>query len=361
MANLASHASTLEITALVKDYPNGERAVDGVTLRVNEGEFLTLLGPSGSGKSTTLNLIAGFTKATAGEITLGGQPIGAVAPHRRNIGVVFQHYALFPHLSVAGNVAFPLKRRKVPRADIESKVAQALKLVELQEYAHRRPRQLSGGQQQRVALARAVVFDPPLLLMDEPLGALDRKLRDSLQRQIRRLHRELGVTIIYVTHDQDEAMVLSDRIAIFNNGTIEQIGSPRELYEAPRTSFCAQFLGESNFFEGNVEAGNLVCSGGARIALPSDLEHGRTSAAVSIRPEHVRVAGPDEPDRLRGIVRDTYYLGVDQRCEVEIAGGQRVVMRLAAAGREAVREGDEVQLAWDDEHVVVLADAPARA
>ena len=221
-------------------------ALDGISLVVEPGEFVSLLGPSGSGKTTTLNLIAGFAKPTAGDILMDGRPIAELPPHRRDIGVVFQHYALFPQLTASENVAFPLRRRRVPKPEIRERVTSALEMVELEGLEDRHPRELSGGQQQRVALARAIVFNPRVLLMDEPLGALDRKLRDSLQRQIKRLHQELGITFVYVTHDQDEAMSLSERVAVFNNGRIEQIGTPVELYEQPNSRFVAEFLGESN-------------------------------------------------------------------------------------------------------------------
>src|SRR5215216_3040300 len=227
-------------------------AVDGVSLDIAPGEFLTLLGPSGSGKTTTLMMLAGFEIPTAGEIFVDEDPIASVPPYRRNIGMVFQNYALFPHMTVGENIAFPLQMRKMSRAEITRQTTAVLALVGLPRYEGRYTRQLSGGQQQRVAVARALVFNPRVLLMDEPLGALDKQLRESLQLELKRLHERLGVTIIYVTHDQGEALVMSDRIAVLHRGRIEQIGLPTELYERPATRFVAAFLGESNFLAGRV-------------------------------------------------------------------------------------------------------------
>ncbi|HET7527200.1 MAG TPA: ATP-binding cassette domain-containing protein, partial [Burkholderiaceae bacterium] len=221
-------------------------AVDDLNLHIEAGEFLTLLGPSGSGKTTTLMLLAGFERPNSGRIRLDGRPIEALPPHKRNMGVVFQSYSLFPHMTVAQNVAFPLSVRKVAADEARARVAAALAKVHLQDYAQRRPQQLSGGQQQRVALARALVFEPRLVLMDEPLSALDKKLREQMQLEIRRLHRELGVTMVYVTHDQSEAMTLSDRVAVFNCGRVEQLATPKQLYDAPANPFVAGFLGDNN-------------------------------------------------------------------------------------------------------------------
>jgi ABC-type Fe3+/spermidine/putrescine transport system ATPase subunit len=227
-------------------------AVRGVSLEIQSGEFLTLLGPSGSGKTTTLMMIAGFKQPTAGDIAIDGSSVVAIPPYRRNIGMVFQNYALFPHLTVAENIGFPLKQRGVDRADRSRQVAESLAMVRLSGYEGRYPRQLSGGQQQRVALARAMVFRPRLLLMDEPLGALDKQLRESLQIEIRRLHAELGITFVYVTHDQEEALTMSDRIAVMNEGVVAQLGAPEELYNRPISRFVASFIGESNFLPGIV-------------------------------------------------------------------------------------------------------------
>ncbi|MFI5957665.1 ABC transporter ATP-binding protein [Cryptosporangium sp. NPDC051539] len=248
---LRTRGGRVELVQLCKTY-GGNTAVDSIDLRIEPGEFLTLLGPSGSGKTTTLNMIVGFTEPTSGSVELNGRDISRMPPNKRDFGMVFQNYALFPHMTVAQNVAFPLRERKVPAGEITRRVGEALDLVDLAGMDGRRPHELSGGQQQRVALARAVVFSPSVLLLDEPLSALDRKLRQSLQREIKRLHDELGLTFVFVTHDQDEAMTLSDRIAIFNEGRIVALGTPTDLYHRPPTTFVARFLGESNVFDGFV-------------------------------------------------------------------------------------------------------------
>src|SRR5215467_6167348 len=249
----------LTLTRLAKRYP-GTTAVDAIDLDVGSGEFVTLLGPSGSGKTTTLMMVAGFTTPSEGEIAIDGRPITGMAPEHRNIGVVFQNYALFPHMTVSDNVAFPLKMRRQPSAEIRGRVGRALDLVHLAGLGERLPRQLSGGQQQRVALARALVFDPGLLLMDEPLGALDRNLREQMKIEIKRIHRDVGVTVLYVTHDQEEALTMSDRVALMNRGRIAQLGSAEDLYERPANRFVARFIGESNLLDGRVEVadGGLV-------------------------------------------------------------------------------------------------------
>src|SRR5262252_3250474 len=248
-----SKGAEVRLEGLVKTF-GATRAVDGVTLTAQAGEFLTLLGPSGSGKTTTLSCVAGFAVPTEGEVFIGGTPVTFEPPFKRNVGMVFQNYALFPHMTVAENLAFPLRMRKRPAVEIRERVAGALALVQLEGLGGRAPRQLSGGQQQRVALARALVFEPPVLLMDEPLGALDRKLRIEMQLELKHLHARLGVTVIYVTHDQEEALTLSDHIAVMNRGRIEQVGTPLDLYENPRTRFVAEFIGESNVVEGTVAA-----------------------------------------------------------------------------------------------------------
>src|SRR3984957_14760723 len=244
---IAGQGAAVILSALEKNYGN-VGAVRGVSLDIRSGEFLTLLGPSGSGKTTTLLMIAGFEVPTVGDIAIDGQSVVVLPPHKRNIGMVFQNYALFPHMTVAENIGFPLKQRGVDRATRARQVAESLDLVRLPGYQSRYPRQLSGGQQQRVALARAIVFRPRLLLMDEPLGALDKQLRESLQLEMRRLHADLSITFIYVTHDQEEALTMSDRVAVMNDGLIAQVGSPEDLYDRPCDRFVASFIGESNFF-----------------------------------------------------------------------------------------------------------------
>jgi putative spermidine/putrescine transport system ATP-binding protein len=319
----------IRLTGVSKDYGLAVPAVDDVSLTIEPGEFMTLLGPSGSGKTTTLNLIAGFETLTAGSISFNGADVSNLPPHKRNLGMLFQNYALFPHLTVAQNVAYPLRERRVPKPEIARKVAEVLELVQLTGRDSTYPAQLSGGQQQRVALARAIVFGPNALLLDEPLGALDRNLRATLQTEIQRIHREVGSTFVFVTHDQEEAMNLSDRIALFNNGRIEQVGTPETLYQAPETLFTARFLGDSNVFEmagsgtGNdfetagLETGTLGWQGNTWAidagTVSSQVRAGAPAALV-IRPEDVRLTGnahevPAGANTVSATIREIAYLG----------------------------------------------------
>ncbi len=300
------------------------RVVDDLDLTIDQGEFLSLLGPSGSGKTTILMMLAGFEAPSDGTISLGSRRIDPLPPHRRNMGVVFQNYALFPHMSVAANVAFPLEMRGVARSEIEEKVTRALDMVQLGAMKDRRPAQLSGGQQQRVALARALVFEPSVVLMDEPLGALDKQLREQMQLDIRALHKRLGLTIVFVTHDQSEALTMSDRIAVFNRGRIEQIGTPREIYDQPRSRFVARFIGETNLVEGTLaEAGDagatVKLEGGGTIRVqPSDLRPDAGRILVSVRPERIRL-GPDaaSENAYPATVTDAVYHGDHLRIQLD--------------------------------------------
>src|SRR5688572_30517177 len=266
----------VQFVGVNKSFDGVTRVVRDLDIDIMAGEFLTLLGPSGSGKTTTLMMLAGFEAATAGEILLDGRPITRVPPYRRNIGVVFQNYALFPHMSVAENVAFPLEVRRKSRGETAERVKRALASVSLEGFEDRLPAQLSGGQQQRVAVARALVFDPALVLMDEPLGALDKQLREQMQYELKRLHQRFGITIVYVTHDQSEALTMSDRIAVFDRGAVQQLATPAALYEAPETSFVARFIGENNSPSGRI----LACAGGVCRVL---LDHGQEVEAAAIR------------------------------------------------------------------------------
>ena len=348
----------LDLRQLSKSY--GEAvALNEIDLAVQRGEFLTFLGPSGSGKTTTLNLIAGFIEPTTGTMRLNDQPLEKLKAHERNLGVVFQHYALFPHMTVADNVEYPLKQRKVPKDERKRRVAEALGMVRLSEYADRYPRQLSGGQQQRVALARAVVYDPPILLMDEPLGALDKKLREWLQMELRRIHRELGSTFLYVTHDQEEALVLSDRIVVFNEGSIEQVGTAHELYEAPRTLFVAKFIGESSVFSGELADG-VIRAGDVEFAGRGEVRPG--PAAVVVRPEKLLVSGPDGAglpadvtNRVVGEIEDIVYLGSAVKYSVTTALGEAVV-RVPVESSHRAAIGDRVMVGWRTADGVMLAD-----
>ncbi len=350
----------LSISNLTKKYGNAT-ALHDVNLDVREGEFLTFLGPSGSGKTTTLNLIAGFIEPTSGTMLLQGEPLERKKAHERNLGVVFQHYALFPHLTVEENVEYPLKQRKVSRAERKKSVAEALEMVQLGDFADRYPRELSGGQQQRVAVARAVVYRPPILLMDEPLGALDKKLREWLQMELRRIHRELGSTFIYVTHDQEEALALSDRIAVFNQGRIEQIGTAHELYNSPQTLFVGEFIGESTIFKGEV-AGEVITCGAHQFGIQEARFDG--DGAILIRPESMTIVdrsteGSDSGlhvNRVSGKILDVVYLGSAYKYSVATDLGEAMV-RSTADGARVFEIGDEVTLEWKAEDSVLLPDS----
>ena len=353
----------LALEELTKHYP-GFAAVNRINLAAKAGEFLTLLGPSGSGKTTTLMMVAGFTPPTSGKILLNGVSIGALAPERRNIGVVFQNYALFPHMTVFENVAFPLRMRRQSRALVEERVTASLQLVQLGGLGERLPRQLSGGQQQRVALARSLVFDPDLLLMDEPLGALDKNLREQMQFELKRLHAELGVTILYVTHDQEEALTMSDRIALMNKGAIVQVGDAEELYERPANRFVAEFIGESNVIEGRVEptdhasAGWFVAIEGARFPVALDrceAPAGERSLLV-LRPEKLSLGPDGRADRgIPGRVTELVYVGDFTRYRVEIEAGLRLTVKVQnhrSASR--ARPGDHVRVVVDPADARIL-------
>jgi putative spermidine/putrescine transport system ATP-binding protein len=349
----------LALRALVKRYPNFV-AVDGIDLDLAPGEFVTLLGPSGSGKTTTLMMIAGFTPPSAGDILLDGRSVTALAPERRNIGVVFQNYALFPHMTVQENIGFPLRMRNQPKAAIASKVANALRLVQLENLGERLPRQLSGGQQQRIALARALVFDPDLLLMDEPLGALDKNLREQMQFELKRLHAELGVTILYVTHDQEEALTMSDRIALMNKGSIVQVGTSEDLYERPANRFVAAFIGESNVIEGRVvEDGVFVATSGARFPLGRTQDPAVLSAATSmmVRPEKFSFAASlEQPDALIGKVAGRIYVGDCTRYLVEGGGGLRLIVKVQnRRTTDLAQQGELVGLLLDSADARLLS------
>ena len=363
----------LVLRALTKHFGSAV-AVDGIDLDVRPGEFLTLLGPSGSGKTTTLRMVAGFMAPTSGSIEIGGSDMTRVPPHRRDVGMVFQNYALFPHMTAAENVAFPLRMRRRPGTEIKKRVGEALDLVKLGSFGDRYPRQLSGGQQQRIALARAVVFEPRLLLMDEPLGALDRKLRESLQLEIIRVSRELGATVLYVTHDQEEALVMSDRIAIFSMGRIEQLGSGADLYDRPASLFVADFIGESNILRGRYEvdgnAGGWMTRDearwrvGAASASRSDVDPG-AAAALVVRPERMRVlsdgATADGLNTTDATVDEVLYLGPDIKYQLALPWGQRVSIREPRdVDARELQRGDRVRIGWKVEDGLLVAD-PASA
>jgi len=359
---------TLVLRGLTKQFGDFA-AVDGVDLEVRRGEFVTLLGPSGSGKTTTLRMIAGFTHQTGGTIEIEGTDMRGVPPYRRDVGMIFQNYALFPHMTAAANVAFPLEMRHVPRSEIKRRVADALALVRLAGYGERYPRQLSGGQQQRVAFARAVVFGPQLLLMDEPLGALDKKLREALQLEIMQMSRQLGATVIYVTHDQEEALTMSDRIAIFSLGKIAQLGSGEDLYNRPASLFVADFIGDSNIlrgrFQSNGDAGWLVHgdrrlrvsqAAARRAAIANDAD-----GALVVRPERIRITDPGghtpSTNAVAATVTEVLFLGPIRKYELTLADGQRAFVRVQAGSTErAWRPDDPVSMTWEVDDGVLVAD-----
>jgi len=342
-------AGRLEIRELVKRYgADGPAAVAGIDLTVDPGEFLTLLGPSGSGKTTTLNMIAGFVPPTSGSIHLGGADLTGLQPHKRGFGMVFQNYALFPHMSVFDNIAYPLRQRGTTKAGIRRLVLDIVERFGLAGMEHRRPAQLSGGQQQRVALARALVFSPPVLLLDEPLGALDRKLRQSLQAELKKLHQEVGLTFVFVTHDQDEAMYLSDRIAVFNEGRIDRIGRPAELYDDPGTLFVANFLGEANTFAGRFVDPRTYAWSDEKWRT-ADGQH-PAEAVLVVRPERVRVFAPGEVppgwNSVGAVVTDISRLGPTSRIDLALPDGRAGAAVLPSTDAVQVRVGDDVRAAW---------------
>ncbi|WP_414833570.1 ABC transporter ATP-binding protein [Afifella sp. YEN Y35] len=338
-----------------KSYDGETLVIKNLNLEIERGEFLTMLGPSGSGKTTCLMMLAGFESTTHGAIYLHDQRIDNVPPHKRSIGMVFQNYALFPHMTVSENLAFPLKVRGVSKSDTEERVKRALEMVELPQFGDRRPAQLSGGQQQRVAVARALVFEPDLVLMDEPLGALDKQLREQMQFEIKHIHDNLGVTVVYVTHDQTEALTMSDRVAVFNDGIIQQLSTPEVLYEAPDNAFVAQFIGENNRFSGRIvervsdqEVRVKLDTGEDVRALPVNL-NGGDRTTLSLRPERVLI-NPDEgatPNVLEGTVQEVIYLGDHIRTRLAVAGHDDFIVKIPnAAGHPSLQRGQAARLGW---------------
>jgi putative spermidine/putrescine transport system ATP-binding protein len=334
-------------------------ALDGVSLEVARGEFLTLLGPSGSGKTTLLMVLAGFIRPDSGRVHFGGTEVTLTPPHRRGIGMVFQNYALFPHMNVAGNLAYPLKLRGFGRSELNERVRRALDVVQLSDFGDRQVDQLSGGQRQRVALARAIIFEPRILLMDEPLSALDKKLREQMQIEVRHLHQRLGITTVYVTHDQREALTMSDRIAIIEKGRFQQIGTPREIYEQPRSRFVADFIGESHFLPVSVSNG-VAAFGGTPLKLARAPQGTSALQYLVLRPEKLRILG-DVPaaetvNLFRGHVQELVYQGESVLVYVTMDGGSTVAVRhmTAAANRSPV-VGEPVTLALSCENAVVVA------
>lgn len=350
-------ARSLTLRAITKSYVAGLKAVDAVNLDVRAGEFVSFLGPSGSGKTTTLMMIAGFERPTSGEISVAGRAIDSVEPYDRNIGMVFQNYALFPHMTVAQNVAFPLRMRRTPAGQTQQKVSDALAMVGLSDFARRLPSALSGGQQQRVALARALVFEPDLVLLDEPLGALDKALREQMQMELKRIHRELGVTMIYVTHDQAEAMAMSDRIAVFNRGRIEQIGTPSEIYFKPQTQFVASFIGDSNLLSGKAAGGGLVeVQGFGPVATSrADVSVGK-HLNLLIRPEMIRLhlgRSATTPTSNAIAVREIINYG-DSFLVIGSRADHDIRIRVPSIDMPDVQRGSEYGIEWSPERIHVI-------
>jgi spermidine/putrescine transport system ATP-binding protein len=346
-------------------------AVDHIDLEVQDGEFFSLLGPSGCGKTTTLRMVGGFEQPTEGLIELQGQDVTWLPPYRRNVNTVFQNYALFPHLSIFDNVAFGLRRRHVKDAEVKARVREMLDLVELPGFEKRKPTQISGGQAQRVALARALINRPAVLLLDEPLGALDLKLRKQMQVELKRIQQEVGITFIYVTHDQEEAMTMSDRIAVMNHGRYEQLGDPESLYERPTTKFVAGFLGVSNLLPGRLEGTDGADGRYAAVRLgddtvvrvPRQLTNGSSQIDVGVRPEKIRMAAseavpPDGANVLSGTVRDASYLGASTQYIIETRHGERVTVYEQNVERTVHgslhRPGEEVRLSWSPDHTFAV-------
>lgn len=356
MAKTAPKQAFVEFERVQKSYDGETLVVKDLNLSLPQGEFLTMLGPSGSGKTTCLMMLAGFETATHGDIRLDGVSINNIPPHKRGIGMVFQNYALFPHMTVAENLSFPLEVRKIDKAEREEKIMRALGMVQMQSFAGRRPTQLSGGQQQRIALARALVFEPELVLMDEPLGALDKQLRETLQFEITKLAHDLGITTVYVTHDQTEALTMSDRVAVFDDGRIQQLAPPDKLYEEPENSFVAQFIGENNTLEGTVEEiGGDICvvqlDGGDLIqAKPVNVSKAGERTRVSIRPERVEMdparLSPDAMT-LKAEVLEFVYMGDIFRTRLRVAGVEDFIIKTRNAPDQVrLSPGTQIEIGW---------------
>jgi putative spermidine/putrescine transport system ATP-binding protein len=343
----------VEFERVQKSYDGETLVVKDLNLKISKGEFVTMLGPSGSGKTTCLMMLAGFETATHGEIKLDGVAINNISPHKRGIGMVFQNYALFPHMTVGENLAFPLQVRKLGKAEIEQKVSTALDMVKMGDFKGRRPAQLSGGQQQRIALARALVFGAELVLMDEPLGALDKQLREHMQFEIKAIHQNLGVTVVYVTHDQSEALTMSDRIAVFDDGVIQQLADPATLYERPDNAFVAQFIGENNKITGKVvevegNTARVELGGNIRVeALAVNCGGAGNNTMLSIRPERVLIGDESAPNVMEGHVVELIYLGDHIRCRMEVAGTDDFIVKIANShAHAALRVGLRTPVGW---------------
>ncbi|MGI9304616.1 MAG: ABC transporter ATP-binding protein [Gammaproteobacteria bacterium] len=358
----------VQFTEVQKSYDGETLVVRNLNLDIERGEFLTMLGPSGSGKTTCLMMLAGFEPATHGEIYLDRQPINNVPPYRRDIGMVFQNYALFPHMTVSENLAFPLEVRKTPKAEVDDRIKRALSMVQLSDFGNRYPAQLSGGQQQRVAVARALVFDPKLVLMDEPLGALDKQLREQMQYEIKHIHENLEVTVVYVTHDQSEALTMSNRIAVFNEGVIQQLADPEALYERPDNAFVAQFIGENNTLVGEIKEVNgencMVDVGDNQIieALAVNIASVGSKTTMSLRPERVSVSADNGSHQnvVDARVEELIYLGDHIRTRATVCGHDDFIVKVPnSADHEQLKPGETVKFGWQAKDCRALDGPPA--
>ena len=358
----ATNESYVRFENVQKSYDGESLVVKDLNLDIEKGEFVTMLGPSGSGKTTCLMMLAGFEPATHGEIFLDNRPINMVPPNKRGIGMVFQNYALFPHMSVAENLAFPLQVRGMSKSEQQERVQRVLDMVELPQMGGRRPAQLSGGQQQRVAVARALVFEPNLVLMDEPLGALDKQLREQMQYEIKHIHENLGVTVVYVTHDQTEALTMSDRVAVFEDGVIQQLSTPSDLYENPQNSFVAQFIGENNKLNGTVEkVSRGLCEvkldgGGVVKAQQVNVSASGDRTTLSIRPERVELDPPkSQKNVIQGRIEELIYLGDHIRVRMNVAGNDEFIVKVRnRRDRKPLAEGETKSIGWASEDCKAL-------
>lgn len=362
LEEIETGAPILSCRSLLKTYDGKTHVLRNLDLDIRKGEFFTLLGPSGSGKTTLLMIIAGFEEPTGGTVLLAERDLHATPPYERNFGMVFQNYALFPHMNVAQNIAFPLRQRGYGRVEIAARIENAMRMVRLEKLDQRMPRQLSGGQQQRVALARALVFNPDVVLFDEPLGALDRRLRELMQLEIRSIHRELGVTMIYVTHDQEEALVLSDRIAVFDRGKIQQVGSPAEIYECPENSFVANFIGENNRVDGTVMAIDgdrcaVEIAGGQVVsALAVGDRSPGSPTTLAVRPENIMIDAnaAAAPNRFGVTVMEKIYVGSKVRIRLKFADREDFIAETSAEQGQSLAIGQEVTAEWTMRHCRAL-------
>ena len=353
--NTSANDAYVRFEKVQKSYDGEILVVKDLNLNIAKGEFVTMLGPSGSGKTTCLMMLAGFEPATNGEIYIGDKSINHIPPHKRGIGMVFQNYALFPHMSIGENLAFPLEVRKMGKADAEAAVVRALDMVQMVDFINRRPAQLSGGQQQRIALARALVFEPELVLMDEPLGALDKQLRERMQYEIKHIHENLGVTVVYVTHDQSEALTMSDRIAVFNDGVIQQLSSAEDLYERPQNAFVAQFIGENNELVGTVEkiegdTCTVKLADNTRVkAEKVNVDNVGDKTLLSLRPERVEIDPQKEMDvSIGGKIEELIYLGDHIRVRMSVASNDEFIAKVRNRGdKRKLNEGQSIKIGWD--------------